>query len=296
MCGSPRHVSVLLDRVVQSISRRNSTPRILIDGTLGAGGYSLALLKQFPSIELLIGIDRDLEAIDIAKDRLSNYKAKVKFVHSNYKDIDKVCHELDIVNVDGMVLDLGVSSMQLDQANRGFSFMREGPLDMRMDGTSSKTASQLLEELSSIELSHILVKYGGEDPGRADILADVIIREHSLGNVNSTLELANLCKKVFSQSSRLHPATLVFQGLRIAVNEELSSLEEALTKIPRVVKGPVTIVSFQQDEDVIVHSSMHSWKAAGKAKYKGKLIRPRPNEVSMNPRSRSARLRSCTLY
>lgn len=199
---------------------------IYVDCTLGGGGHSEEILKASSPDGRLIGIDRDKDSIEEAGKRLSSYGERVGLVHSDFKSIKDVLVGKGIGEVDGILADLGVSSWQLDSAGRGFSFMKEGPLDMRMDRSRGETATELIERVSEKELSLILWQYGEEKWAR--LIARAM---KAAGKIETTLELAELVARVVPRKAhpkRIHVATRTFQGLRIAVNEELAELDQFL--------------------------------------------------------------------
>lgn len=280
---------------------------IYVDCTLGGGGHSEEILKASSPDGRLIGIDRDKDSIEEAGKRLSSYGERVGLVHSDFKSIKDVLVGKGIGEVDGILADLGVSSWQLDSAGRGFSFMKEGPLDMRMDRSRGETATELIERVSEKELSLILWQYGEEKWAR--LIARAM---KAAGKIETTLELAELVARVVPRKAhpkRIHVATRTFQGLRIAVNEELAELDQFLLDAISLLKkgGRLAIISFHSLEDRIVKRVFrHMSKgcicpsdlpvcACGK---KGsvrivtrKVIAPSAEEEERNPRSRSAKLR-----
>lgn len=280
---------------------------IYVDCTLGGGGHSEEILKTSSPDGRLIGIDRDRDAIDTARNRLSPYGGRASFVHSDYKSIKEVLAREGVGEVDGILADLGVSSWQLDSAGRGFSFMKEGPLDMRMDRSSGETAAELIKRLSEKELSLILFKYGEEKWAR--LIARAMKAESKL---ETTIELAELVSRVVPRKAhpkRIHVATRTFQGLRIAVNEELSGLDQFLIDAMSILKngGRLAVITFHSLEDRIVKRVFRNMskgcicppdlpvcacgKTAGVRVITGKAVSPAKEEEDKNPRSRSAKLR-----
>lgn len=282
---------------------------VYVDATLGGGGHSLMLLRAAQErgarIEL-IGLDRDKEALAAARDRLAPFAEQLRLIESNYRHLPEVLEREGIGPVDGLVLDAGVSSHQLDTARRGFSFQQEGPLDMRM-GDSGATAAEVLDALSEEELSLVLHNYGEVRGARR--LAARIKEARRRGELETTHQLAALCGKPHPKK-KVHPATLVFQALRIQVNDELGGLEELVRDLGRILKpgGRCAIISFHSLEDRIVKHGMRllergpqqdpnaMFMAPGPAhqpviKTLGGVIRPSEQETQVNPRARSARLR-----
>lgn len=306
---STRHKSVLLQEVLESFE--GCSMHRFVDGTLGAGGHSEAILKEHPEIELLVGIDQDPVARAIAKERLSPWINKVKIVAGNFEAIDKHLSELGIDCVDGILLDIGVSSMQFDMPEKGFSFMHDGPLDMRMDPTKDLTAAEIVNHWSEQEIGEIFRDYGEEKRWRA--AARAIIDARKQGPIATTFELAAALAQAVKPhpfKKTIHPLTLVFQALRIAVNAELDVLE---TIIPKAIErlapgGRLAIISFHSLEDRIVKNTFR-FSASDKMDTSGfgdglfvdkepivniltkKPITPSIEEAEENPRSRSAKLR-----
>lgn len=298
------HISVLLHETVDSL--RIKPNGIYVDGTAGGAGHSSEIAKHLNS-GMLIALDRDPDAIKIATERLSGLPAKV--VQANFKDMDIVMDELGISGVDGIMLDLGVSSHQLDTAERGFSYKSEAPLDMRMS-QSGTTAAELVNNLSSDELTKIFRDYGEEK--FAYRIAENIVRQRSKVPINTTLELAELIASSVPAAARRdgHPARKCFQALRIAVNGELDSLSVALDKAFNLLNpgGVLSVITFHSLEDRIVKLRFREYCTGctcppelpvcvcGK-KPRGELAFRKPiiageQELKDNARSRSAKLRS----
>lgn len=304
-----RHTSVLLQEVLHFFEGR--TIHKFIDGTLGAGGHSEAVLKAHPEIELLIGIDQDPVARAIAQERLALWDNKVRIVTGNFADLDKHLSAMEIDRVDGILLDLGVSSMQFDMPEKGFSFMRDGPLDMRMDPTRELTAAYIVNHWSEHDLGRIFRDYGEEKRWRPAAYA--IVNARKVAPITTTFELAaalSQALKPHPYKKGIHPLTLVFQALRIAVNAELEVLESI---IPMAVDklnigGRLGVISFHSLEDRIVKNAIR-FAASDKMDTSGlggglfldkepivniltkKPIIPTTEEIEENPRSRSAKLR-----
>lgn len=297
------HTSVLLEEVLSAFDGRSL--HYVVDATLGAGGHSLALLERHPEIVQLIGIDQDTTALEIAKKRLEPYAHKVKFIHGNFASLGRY----DIPPLDAFLADLGVSSMQLDRPERGFSFMREGPLDMRMDLSSPLTAADIVNTWSEEDLGKIFRVYGEEKQWRR--AASLIVEERNRSPFSSTLQLAHLFEQKLHKGAKkgIHPATLIFQALRIAVNRELEVIEQLLPTVLRLMnrEGRIAVISFQSLEDRLVKNIFRDW-AEDKVSSsgiggvfidkipEGKVITRKPivaseEEVNRNPRSRSAKLR-----
>lgn len=301
------HVSVLLQELLLYFSQHRM--RTFVDATLGAGGHSEAFLTHHPEIELLVGIDQDPEARRLATERLAPWQERVKIVPGNFSHLDNYLSSLHLTQVDGIIFDLGVSSMQLDQAEKGFSFMREGPLDMRMDPTAELTAAEIVNSWSEAQLGRIFRNYGEEKSWRRAARAIVAARQER--SITTTTQLAEILKKALPfQKKGIHPATLVFQALRICVNSELDVLEAVLPKAIEWLApgGLLAVISFHSLEDRLVKNIMR-FAASDKMDSSGlggglfldkeptvKLVTRRPveageEEVRRNPRSRSAKLR-----
>jgi 16S rRNA (cytosine1402-N4)-methyltransferase len=250
------HASVMLDRCIALLSpaiEKSSNP-IVVDATLGLGGHSYALLEKFPNLKI-IGLDRDLSAIEKSSSRLAKFSDRTTIVHAVYDEMPAVLKSLGIANVEGILFDLGVSSMQLDQAERGFSYSNDAPLDMRMDQSRGVSAKEVIDSYSRNDLIRIIREYGEER--FATRIVDNLIAAREKGGINSTAELADLVKSSIPAPARRvggNPAKRTFQALRIEVNQELEILQRA---IPRAmdcltVGGRMVVMSFQSLEDKIV--------------------------------------------
>lgn len=299
-----KHISVLLNETVDSLNIKPCG--IYVDGTAGGAGHSREIAKRLKDGQL-IALDRDPEAVAIATERLKGYPATV--VQSNFKDMDKVLKQLGINAVDGIMLDLGVSSYQLDNGDRGFSYHKDAPLDMRMS-SSGTTAADLVNNLSEQQLADIFFRYGEEKFSRR--IAERIVKERENAEIETTIQLADIISSAVPAAARRdgHPARKCFQALRIAVNEELDSLSAVLDCAFDLLKpgGVLSIITFHSLEDRIVKLKFREYCTGctcppdipvcvcGK-KPKGKLLNRKPvepsaKELEENPRSRSARLRS----
>ena len=250
------HASVMLDRCIALLSpaiEKSSNP-IVVDATLGLGGHSFALLEKFPNLKI-IGLDRDLSAIEKSSARLAKFSDRTTIVHAVYDEMPAVLKSLGIANVQGILFDLGVSSMQLDQVARGFSYSNDAPLDMRMDQSRGVSAKEVIDGYSRNDLIRIIREYGEER--FASRIVDNLIAAREKGGINSTTELADLVKNSIPAPARRvggNPAKRTFQALRIEVNQELEILQRA---IPRAmdclsVGGRMVVMSFQSLEDKIV--------------------------------------------
>ncbi|MEI6807885.1 MAG: 16S rRNA (cytosine(1402)-N(4))-methyltransferase RsmH [bacterium] len=303
------HKPVLAREVIDLLAVRQGGT--YIDGTLGNGGHARLMLAALGGTGRLIGIDRDDDALARAGARLSEWKEGKLLVHGNFADMAKIAHEHGIAGVDGILLDIGVSSEQLETPDRGFSFMADGPLDARMDRNSGPTAADLVNELPELELKRIIRDFGEErSAGR---IARAIVMERGRGKFLSTLRLADVVSRaVGGRHGRIHPATLTFQALRIAVNGELESLERALEAgLGLLVPGGrMVVISFHSLEDRLVktcfkeHAGSHQFLEGGGQTFHfkppqvtqvtRKPVTASEEEVAENPRARSAKLRAVT--
>ena len=284
---------------------------IYVDGTLGGAGHGARILEASSPDGTLIGFDRDAEALRAARERLLPFGDRVRLVHGNFTGIAEALAGFGIERIDGLLLDLGVSSHQLDMAERGFSFQQDAPLDMRMDRSSGATAAELLNSLADEELSRIIRDFGEERWAKR--IAAFIVRAREEAPIETTLRLVDIIKGAIPRGAweeRLHPATRTFQGLRIAVNEELTSLEKGLDIGVRMLNrgGRVVVIAFHSLEDRIVKNSFrHSAHGCTCPKglpycvgdnkpllrlLTGKPVMAGAAEVEANPRARSAKLRA----
>ncbi|MFE1169000.1 16S rRNA (cytosine(1402)-N(4))-methyltransferase RsmH [Nocardiopsis sp. NPDC058789] len=248
----PSHVPVMLDRIVELLAPALSRPgAVFVDGTLGLGGHSEALLKACPTMRL-VGVDRDTTALERSAKRLAPYADRTHFVHAVYSEIPRALDEAGAEHADAVLLDLGVSSPQLDETERGFAYAHDAPLDMRMDGTQALTAAEVVNDYPVAELTRVLRTYGEER--FASRVARAIERRRAQGRIDSTRELAELVREAIPAATRRtggHPAKRTFQGLRIEVNAELSILKETLpAAISRLdVGGRIAVLSYHSLED-----------------------------------------------
>ena len=301
------HVPVLLDEVVAALAP--SGPGLAIDGTFGAGGYASALLEADPALRVL-AIDRDASAIEAGAALVKRYKSRLSLAHGRFGALDALAQSAGETGADWVVLDIGVSSMQLDRAERGFSIRQDGPLDMRMSG-EGESAADLVNEAGEARLADILFHFGEERRARA--VARAIIESRRRERIETTAQLAEIVASVVrpEPGSPIHPATRSFQGLRIAVNDELGELVRGLHAAERVLKpgGRLAVVTFHSLEDRIVkqflagrsgrvaQASRHTPVAEAPAPRsfalltKGPVL-PSEAETSRNPRARSAKLRA----
>lgn len=281
------HIPVMLSEVLRFLSPRPGGR--FIDATLGAGGHALAILELAAPDGTLLALDQDASAIEAAQQTLESYGSRIVFVKSNFRNVARIAAENGFDGADGVLADLGVSSMMLDDPARGFSFMREGPLDMRMDQQQPLTAADVVNAYSPTEIAAILFKYGEERRSRA--IARSIVRSRPL---IWTTDLTQAIERVLgaARRGRIHPATRTFQALRIFVNDELSSLEEFLAKSMNIVRpgGRVVVVTFHSLEDRIVKNCFRN-SSAGTVLTR-KVVTASEDELRRNPRARSAKLRA----
>lgn len=302
------HVSVLLSECIEGLDIKPDG--IYVDGTTGGGGHSLEIVKRLTSGGRLIAIDRDTDALKAAAERLKDYSERVTFVHSNYSEVENVLDNLGIEGIDGILMDLGVSSYQLDTAERGFSYMQDARLDMRMNRDDEKSAYEVINEYPEDELRRIIFEYGEEKFARN--IAANIVKRRTESPIETTLELAELIKASMPKAAREgghHPAKRTFQAIRIEVNEELSlippAIEAAVKKLNK--GGRIAIITFHSLEDRLVKQK-YAALATGctcpkefpicvcNNKPKLKAVNKKPitasdGELEVNPRSRSAKLR-----
>ena len=300
-----KHFSVMLNECIEGLDIKPNG--IYVDGTMGGAGHSKEIAKRISKEGLLIGIDRDQEAICVAKERLAEFP-NVKFVHDNHDNIKEILEELDIAGVDGILLDLGVSSYQLDERNRGFSYMGEAELDMRMDRTQKLTAKIVVNKYSEEELAKIIFEYGEEKFSRP--IARKIVERRKEKEIETTQELVDIIEEVLSRrKGEGHPAKRTFQAIRIEVNDEIRPLYQTVIDSINALNpgGRLCVITFHSLEDRAVKNAMND--CVGKctcppglpycvcgAKAIGKVISRKPilpseEELEENSRSKSAKLR-----
>lgn len=288
----PTHTPVMLKEAVEGLQARPGGR--FIDCTIGLGGHASAILEKISPQGRLLGIDADPEAIRVVQAKLRDYGEAVILVNDNFVNLGVICSKLGFYPVDGILFDLGLSSLQLDTAERGFSFQNEGPLDMRFDTRQELTASDIVNTFSEQELARILREYGEETFGWH--IARRIVRKRP---ITSTLQLAQIVEQALSgRRGRIHPATRTFMALRIAVNSELENLKLALEQTVKLLRfqGRLVVISYHSLEDRIVKEFMQreasSREQAPALKLiSRKVIKPSPLEIESNRRSRSAKLR-----
>jgi 16S rRNA (cytosine1402-N4)-methyltransferase len=304
------HVPVLYDEVMDALNIRSGG--IYVDGTVGGGGHSSGICERLNGSGTLIAVDRDKEALAAAETRLSVYSCEKRFIHANYSDTEAIAAAAAEAGggVDGILLDLGVSSYQLDNEERGFSYMHDAPMDMRMNEDDSFTAYDVVNGYSEAELSRIIREYGEER--WAARIAQFIVRERKNAPIASTGQLTEIIKAAIPAKARRtgpHPAKRTFQAIRIEVNDELGHLRDAVEKLPDLLRseGRIAIITFHSLEDRIVKQEFERrldpctcpkefpvcvcGKVADVRRVTRKPIVPSEKELEINPRSRSAKLR-----
>ncbi len=285
------HTSVLLEPVLQAFCKKSI--HFFIDGTVGAAGHTLAIVKEHPEIERVLAFDQDPIACEIARENLKKELPESKFtiINRNFKEIASVLQELKLQNPDGILFDIGVSSMQLDTDERGFSFMREGPLDMRMDPENPLTAEIVVNTFSEKKIAEILLELGEEWQNKK--IAKAIVESRRKKSIQTTKELQEIISKVIPRRGKIHPATKTFQALRIYVNDELGVLQEGIENAFRCLNkgGRLAIISFHSLEDRIVKQEFRKATNHGFSLVTKKPICAEREECRINPRARSAKLR-----
>ena len=305
--SEPKHVSVLLNECIENLNIRPDG--IYVDGTLGLGGHSYEIASRLTTGRL-IGIDRDETAIERAGARLAPFANRVTLVHGNFCDTASILDSLGIDKVDGMLFDLGVSSPQLDESERGFSYMNDAPLDMRMDQSSSLTAHDIVNGYSEAQLNRIFWDYGEERYARR--ISAAIVKARGERPIETTLELVDIIKSALPAAAlreKQHPAKRCFQAIRIAVNDELGAISALMDTAPDKLKvgGRLCVISFHSLEDRIVKSGIAARENGCTCPREApictcgfiktlksvcrKPILPGADEIERNPRARSAKLR-----
>ena len=289
------HTAVMPGEVLDYLTL--SPGNIIVDATIGTGGHSQEILKRILPKGRLIGIDQDAESLAICRERLQNFSDSCEFLQGNFLDLDTTLKSLNIKKVDGILFDLGVSSFQLEDPRRGFSFQNEGPLDMRLDRNSYISAYDLVNNLNEEEISTMLWNFGQERWHNR--IARLLVKERQGQPITTTLQLANIVVRSIPHRYRhryyrIHPATRTFQAVRIAVNRELETLEIALQKAIEVLgkKARICIISFHSLEDRVAKFSFRKYASEGLIEIiTAKPLNPGVSEVEANPSSRSAKLR-----
>ena len=304
--GNERHTPVMAEEVKRILIR--DPDGVYIDGTIGGGGHAKVLLDKLTDKALYIGIDRDATAIEHCKKRFKNSTTTVELCKGNFSMMNEIAERMGVKGVDGVLLDLGVSSAQIDSPERGFSFSSDGPLDMRMDQDSGINATDLIKSLPERELADLIYEFGEERHSRK--IASAIVDFQKKSPVETTSDLSSIVKRVIMGNMKTKSLARVFQALRIAVNEELSSLEKGLTIAVELLNkgGRIVVLSYHSLEDRIVKNQLRDMSKSRieapemPTGYREqvkllnlltkKVIRPTESEIRSNPRSRSARLRA----
>jgi 16S rRNA (cytosine1402-N4)-methyltransferase len=289
------HIPIMTQEILAHLQL--SSGKAIVDGTMGTGGHSIEIARCIAPNGRLIGIDRDEESLAICRKRLQEFEGLCEFVHANFIQIDEVLKKLKIDAVDGILLDLGISSFQLLDPQRGFSFQSEGPLDMRLDRGSYISAYDLLNNLNEDEISALLKNFGQERWHNR--IAHHVVLERRKQPIATTSQLANIVVRSMPSKyrhvhHRIHPATRTFQAVRIAVNRELETLQESLQKAISVLKpgARICVISFHSLEDRIVKHTFRASAQQGVVKIiTKKPLVPTLSEVQANPSSRSGKLR-----
>ena len=311
MSQEPQHIPVLLNEIIDILSPESQGT--YVDGTIGLGGHASAILDASVPNGRVIGIDLDPYALELTSNRLGNKDNRLTLVHGNFRDLDQILTQNSVPTVDGILLDLGVSSMQLDTPNRGFSFLHSGQLDMRMNPNQTISALKIVNETKTEQLANIIYEFGEERWSRR--IARAIDQARRTSKIKTTQQLAETISAAVPRKKRyqrIHPATRTFQALRIAVNQELENLDIVLNHAIDALKagGKLCVISFHSLEDRIVKRRFQ--KLARPSNDLGlklpaqnlhpppiKIVTKRPitaseEEISKNPRARSAKLRVCT--
>ncbi len=301
------HVPVLLNETLDLLV--TNPAGTYIDGTLGRGGHAAEILRRLAPEGRLIGLDRDVEAIEQTEEILKPFGDRAVRIHGNFADMKALCKQIGVTAVDGVLLDLGVSSPQFDVAERGFSFAREGSLDMRMDRTQGRSAADLVNEEDEETLANLIYRFGEDHDSRR--IARAIVQERQNGRIERTLKLAEIVERAKGgRRGSIHPATQTFQALRMAVNTELESLESGLDAGLAMLRdgGRITVITFHSLEDRLVKEFFKRHRVKRESLQQGgeKLVYDEPavrlltkkpltaskQELINNPRARSAKLRA----
>ncbi|MGB2705329.1 MAG: 16S rRNA (cytosine(1402)-N(4))-methyltransferase RsmH [Candidatus Omnitrophota bacterium] len=292
------HKPVMVNEVIEFLQLKNGYK--VLDATVGCGGHAGFILQKILPGGLLIGIDRDKKSLEIARNYLRPHDKTYRLVQANFKDIDKTLGNLGIEKIDAALFDLGLSSYQIEDPSRGFSFKGDGYLDMRMDPSQNLSAYDIVNRGKREDLERIIRDFGEERYFRR--LTDFILDRRKKAALTSTSELADLIKKAVGRryaSQRIHPATRTFQALRIAVNRELDNLDEVLGKVLGFL-GPgarLSVISYHSLEDRIVKTRFKEFEKVGEGRILTKKpLTPGAEEIRENPRSRSAKLRAFSAF
>jgi len=288
------HKPVLLQEVMHFLDP--AAGDVIVDATIGGAGHAKEILRRIGPSGVLIGIDKDKESLKIADGQLKSSEGSFRLMNGNFKDLKNILQDSGTLEVDGILFDLGISSIQMESAERGFSIKNSGPLDMRMDKTQHLTAATLVNNLSEFELSRLIKDFGEERFHKR--IAASILRSRKEKRIETTAELAQIISRSMpfgKRRERIHPATRTFQALRIKVNEELSAMEKALKDAPSVLKkdGRLCVISFHSLEDRIAKNTLKEFSAQDVLQILTKKpVMAKGNELMENPRARSAKLRA----
>ncbi len=290
----PEHVPVLLSAVVEGLHLTENND--VIDATLGGGGHTAAMLDVIAPNGKLLGIEADERTLEETNGSLKKYDSRFTAAHGNFRDLQRIANDNGFNSVDAILFDLGVSSMTIGDPSRGFSFQHDGPLDMRFDpSTQTGTAAEIVNERSAEELVTMLQTYG--DEWMAPKIVDYLIAQRASQPFTTTLQLADAVAQVKHRRGRIHPATQVFQALRIAVNDEYGAIETALPQALELLKvgGRIAVITFHSGEDRLVKQWTKTLAKEKKVSLDNKhvIVAPRQEQLT-NPRSRSAKLRIVT--
>ena len=304
------HVSVLLNECIENLNIKPDG--VYVDCTMGGAGHSKEIVKKLSKNGLFIGFDQDKNAIETAKERLKDYSDRVKFIHSNFENLKEELEKIGVYKIDGVLADLGVSSHQLDEADRGFSYMQDAPLDMRMDIRKDFSAYDVVNTYSEEKLARIIKEYGEDNWSKR--IAKFIVEKRSEKEIKTTGELVDVIKSAIPKKARIdgpHPAKRTFQAIRIEVNNELGVINKMINDAVSIMNegGRICIITFHSLEDRIVKNEFKYLatdcicpphflmcqcdKEALVKVITRKPILPTKNEIEENPRSRSAKLRVC---
>ncbi|MEE8638361.1 MAG: 16S rRNA (cytosine(1402)-N(4))-methyltransferase RsmH [Candidatus Margulisiibacteriota bacterium] len=285
MSNKYKHIPVLLKEAIDFLNAKNG--KIFVDCTLGGGGHTEEIKIRNPKSEIF-GIDLDQEAIEAAKPKLAKYE-NMEYFKGNFKNIKQIVKK----PVDGILFDLGISSFQIEEARRGFSLQKDGPLDMRMDPSQTLTAKDILNRFNQDKLQRIFREFGEER--FAHRIAKAIVRKRKVDEINTTLELRKIVEEAIPTWRKRESVSRIFQALRIALNQELDNLKTALSDAIDLLKpgGRIVVISYHSLEDRIVKHTFKQASQAGKLNLLTKKpLRPKESEISSNPRARSAKLRA----
>ncbi len=290
--GGGEHLPVLVEEV--SFLLRPRRGGWVVDATVGLGGHAEALLERGAGAARLLGIDADPESLARARDRLGRFGARVLLRQGNFRRLERLARDAEVIEAETVLLDLGLSTYQLEASGRGFSFQTEEPLDMRIGPSRGSTAAELLQGMSEAELARLLLEYGEEPHARR--IARAIVRRRQRALLTTTQDLVAVVKAAVPRRAwprRIHVATRTFQALRIAVNDEFGALAEALPQAARLLAlgGRLGVISFHSGEDRVVKRAFRTLASGPYVLLTPSPIRPSRDEVRTNPRARSARLR-----